>query len=99
MIFFNNPPIEDPGFLEDVSQVDVGVQEVRVERDGLLEVVDGQPDLALRVEHAAQVAPGDGKVGPGLDGLQVASLQGGRGREREKTGVSGLVGRRGRGWG
>lgn len=70
----NHSPIEDPGLLQHVSQVDVRVQEVRIERDGLLKVVDRQPDLALGVEHAAQVAPGHGKVRPGFDGLQVACL-------------------------
>lgn len=70
----NHSPIEDPGLLQHVSEVDVRVQEVRIERDGLLKVVDRQPDLALGVEHAAQVAPGHGKVRPGFDGLQVACL-------------------------
>lgn len=38
--------------------------------------MDRQPDLALRVKHATQIAPGDGKVGPRFDGLQIASLEG-----------------------
>ena len=67
-------PVEDARLLQHIAQVDVGVQEVGVERHRLLEVVDGQPYLALRVEHAAQVAPGHGEVGPRLDGLQVAAL-------------------------
>lgn len=66
---FRSVPVEDPGLLEDVAQVDVGVQEVGVEGHGLLEVVDGQPDLALGVEHASQVAPGHSKVGSCLNGL------------------------------
>lgn len=70
----NHSPIEDPGLLQHVSEVDVRVQEVRIERDRLLKVVDRQPDLALGVEHAAQVAPGHGKVRPGFDCLQVACL-------------------------
>ena len=77
-------PVEYPGLLEDVSQVHVGVQEVWVERHRLLEVVYGQPDLALGVEDAPEVAPGHGEVGPGLDGLQVARLM---------TGFVGIGGR------
>lgn len=33
-----------------------------------------QPNLALSIEDAPEVAPRDGKVGSRLDGLQVASL-------------------------
>ena len=36
-------PVEDSGFLEDVAEVDVGVEEVGVQRHGFLEVVDGKP--------------------------------------------------------
>lgn len=43
--------------------------------------MDRQPDLALRVEHAAQVAPGHGEIGPGLYRLQVTCLEN-NGRER-----------------
>ncbi len=70
----NYLPVEDSSFFENISKIDVRVQEVRIESDGFLEVVDGQPDLALSVEHAAQVAPCDGEVRSGLDGFQVASL-------------------------
>ena len=38
-------PVKDSGLLENVAEVDVGVQKVGVQRDGLLEVVDGQPDF------------------------------------------------------
>lgn len=75
-------PVKDSGLLQHVAQVDVGVQEVRVQRDRLLEVMDGEPDLALSVEHAAQVAPCDGEVGTRLDGLKVASLEATRGENR-----------------
>ena len=37
-------------------------------------MVDGEPDLSLGVEHAAEVGPGHGKVGPRLYGFQVAGL-------------------------
>lgn len=37
-------------------------------------MVDGQPDLALGIEHAPEVAPGHGKVWSGLNGLEVARL-------------------------
>ena len=43
--FSLHSPVKDSGLLEDVAEVDVGVQEVGVQRDGLLEVVDGQPDF------------------------------------------------------
>ena len=36
--------------------------------------MNGQPDLSLGIEDAAQVGPGHGKIGPSLDGFQVASL-------------------------
>lgn len=75
-------PVKDSGLLQHVAQVDVGVQEVRVQRDRLLEVMDGEPDLALSVEHAAQVAPCDGEVGTRLDSLKVASLEATRGESR-----------------
>lgn len=77
-------PVEDAGLLQDVAKVDVRVQEVGVQRHGLLEVVDGEPDLALGVEHAPQVAPGHGEVGPRLDGFQIARLHGVKGRGREE---------------
>ena len=68
-------PVKNPGLLQHVPEVDVCIEKIRIQSDGLLEVVDGQPDLALRVEHAPEVAPGHGEVRPGLDGLQVASLE------------------------
>ena len=37
-------------------------------------MMNGQPDLSLGIEDAAQVGPGHGKIGPSLDGFQVASL-------------------------
>lgn len=40
----------------------------------LLEMMNGQPDLSLSIEHAAQVAPRHGEVWLSLDRLQVASL-------------------------
>ena len=67
-------PVEDSCLLEHISQIDVRVQEVWIERDGLLKVVDGQPDLALGIEHTAQVAPRHCKVRAGLDGFEVTSL-------------------------
>ena len=46
-------PVKDARLLQHIAQVDVGVQEVGVERHSLLEVVDGKPDLSLGVEHTA----------------------------------------------
>ena len=37
-------------------------------------MVNRQPDFALGIEHAAQVAPGHGKVGARFNGFQVARL-------------------------
>ena len=48
-------PIEYSGLFQHVAQIDVGVQKVWVESDCLLEVVDGEPNLTLGVEHAAEV--------------------------------------------
>lgn len=67
-------PIEYARLLQHVAQIDVGVQEVRIQCDGLLEVVDGQPDLALRIEHAAQIAPGHREIGARFNRLQIAAL-------------------------
>lgn len=70
-----NQPIKNPGFLEHISQIYVGVEEVWIECDGLFKVVDGQPDLSLTVEHASQIRPGDSKLWLRFDGFQVANLQ------------------------
>lgn len=55
-------PVKNSSLLQDVSKVDVSIQEVGIKSDCLLKVVDGQPDFPLRVENAAQVAPCDSKV-------------------------------------
>lgn len=44
-------------------------------------MVDGEPDLALRVEHAAEIAPSHGEVGLCLDGFEVAGLHDGTRRK------------------
>lgn len=36
--------------------------------------MDGQPDLSLSIEDTTQIAPGYGKVRPGLYSLEVARL-------------------------
>ena len=52
-------------------------------------MVDGQPDLSLGVEHAAEVAPGNGEVGSSFYGFQITCLIGwkgprlGEGKEKE----------------
>jgi len=38
-------------------------------------VVNGQPYLALRIEYAAEIAPGHGKAWLSLNRLQIARLQ------------------------
>ena len=107
-IFFSlkDLPVKNPGLLEDVSQVDVGVQKVGVQCHRLLEVVDGEPDLSLGVEHAPKVAPSHGEVRTCLDSFQITRLfffwhlkvswkkkrKGGKERKEKKSGVSyGLV--------
>lgn len=55
--------VEDPSLFQDISQVDQCIDEVRIQGDGLLEVVYGQPYLALGVEDAPKVGPRYGEVG------------------------------------
>lgn len=62
-------------FITYAAQAAAAAVRERVTRTDLLEVVYREPDLALRVEHAAQVAPGNREVGPRLDRLQVAGLE------------------------
>jgi len=67
-------PIKDPGFLENISQVDVGIQEIWVERDGFFKMVDGEPNFTSGVKHTSQITPSDGEFRVRLDGFQVACL-------------------------
>lgn len=67
-------PVKDACLLQHVAQIDVCVQEVRIQGDRFLEVVDGQPDLALRIEHAAQIAPGHREIGTRFNRLKIAGL-------------------------
>ena len=82
-------PVENSGFFEDVSQIDVGVQEIGVQCHSFLEMVNGQPNLALSIEDATKVAPSHRKVWPGLDGSQVAGLIVFRKVGKEYKGVKG----------
>lgn len=66
---FFHSPVKDASLFQDVSQVNVGVQEVRVQRHSFLEVMNGEPDLALCIEHTAEVAPGHRKIRTRFDGL------------------------------
>lgn len=75
-------PVKDSRLLQNVAQVDVGVEEVRVQSHRLLEVMNGEPDLALSVKNASEVAPSDGEVGTRLDGLEVTSLETTGGKSR-----------------
>lgn len=68
-------PVKNASLLEHIAQVDVGVQEIGIQLHSLLKVVNGEPDLALGIEHTAQVAPGHGEAGLSLDGLQVTALK------------------------
>lgn len=68
-------PIEDPRLFEDVAEIDVSVEEIRIQGDRFFEVMYGQPYFALGIEDATEVAPGDCEVRSCLDGLQIASLE------------------------
>lgn len=67
-------PIKDPCFLQYISQIDVGVKEVRIQLDGLFEVMNGEPNLTLSIEHAAKVRPCNSKIWLRFYCFQVACL-------------------------
>lgn len=68
-------PVKDSGFFQDVSQIDVGIEEIWIECNGFLEMMNGKPYFTLGIEHTTEVAPGNSKVRPCLNGLQVACLE------------------------
>ena len=68
-------PVKNPRFFENISQVDVCIQEIGIQGDGLFKMMNSQPNFALGIEDATQVTPGDGKVWSGFNCFQVASLQ------------------------
>lgn len=67
-------PVKDSSFLQHVSKINVGIQEIGIQCHGLFEMVYGQPDFTLGVKNASQVTPCHCKVRPRFDGLQVTSL-------------------------
>lgn len=67
-------PIENSRLLQHVAQVDVGVQEIRIQCDGLLEVMDREPNFSLCVEHASQIAPCDREIRTRFNCFQIARL-------------------------
>lgn len=73
-------PIKDARFFQNVAEIDVCVEEVRVQRDSFFKMVNGQPNFALSIEDAAQVGPGNSKIWSRFDCLQIASLKGGGSR-------------------
>jgi hypothetical protein len=77
----SNSPVENSRFLENISQIDVGIKEIGIESHRFLEVVNSEPYLSLSVEDAAQVAPCNGEVWSRLDRFEVASLNFGKGLE------------------
>lgn len=77
-------PVKNPSFFEDVSEVDVCIQKIRIQGHGLFEVMNGQPNFALGVENAPQVAPCDREIRSRLDRLEVASLFFVRNRRMER---------------
>ena len=70
----NNVPIKDSRLLEHIAQVDVCVEEVRIQLHRLLEVMYGEPYFALRVEHTAEIRPRDSELRLRLNRFQVARL-------------------------
>lgn len=71
-------PVKYASFLENISKIDVGIQEVWVECHSFLKVMNCQPDFSLGIEDTSEVAPSDGKVWSRLNCLQVASLNNSR---------------------
>jgi hypothetical protein len=59
-LYAGTPPVEYPGLLEHIAEVDVGVQEVGVQGHRLLKVVDGQPYFTLpKGYNSIKVIPSD----------------------------------------
>lgn len=67
-------PVKNSCFFENISQIYVRVQKVGIQGNGLLKMMYGQPDFTLRIEYTSQITPGNCKVRPCFDGLQVTSL-------------------------
>lgn len=62
MNYDKHSPIEDSRLLQHIAQVDVGIQEVRIQSHSFFEVMNRQPDLALCVKYTSKVAPCNGEV-------------------------------------
>jgi len=56
-------PIKDTRFFQNVAKVDVCIEEIRIQRNGLFKMMNGQPDFALGIEDTTQIGPGNGKIG------------------------------------
>lgn len=69
-----NLPIKDACLLENISQIDVGIQEVWIQCDGFFEMMNSQPNFALCIEHATQIAPCNGKIGTRFNRFQITRL-------------------------
>lgn len=69
-------PIKNSGFFEDVAQIYVGIQKVRVQSNSFLEMVNCQPYFTLCIKNTPKVTPGNGKIWSRLNSLQVTSLIG-----------------------
>lgn len=69
-----NSPVEDSRLFKHISKVDVSIEKVGIKCDGLLEMMNRQPDLTLCVKHTAEIAPGDCEVRTSLDCFKIARL-------------------------
>ena len=70
----NKLPVKNSGFFQNISKIDVGVQKIGIQTHCFLEMVNGQPDLTLCVEDAAEVTPGHREIRTGFNGFQIARL-------------------------
>ena len=84
-------PVENSCFFKNVSKVDVSIQEIWIKSNGLLKVMDRQPDFSLSVEDASKIRPSHSKVRSGFYCFQVTCLiqerskeQGRKGRKKEQ---------------
>lgn len=68
-------PVKNPRFFQHISQVNIGVQKVRVKLYRLFKMMYGKPNLSLGVEDTSQITPRNGKSRGGLDSFQIALLK------------------------
>lgn len=67
-------PVKYPSFFEDVSEINIGIEKVRIQSYRLLKMVNGKPNLSLSIKNASKIAPCNSKIRSCFDGFQVTSL-------------------------